>query len=228
MHSDSYWSDEQAQRRAERFGHLMHAWRVRCGWTQYELPRWGKAAGFVSPSTGTMGQLERGVAKNPHMRLFAGLAEANRRLAEQDFTGVQDRKLLERLRSGVPVLDAAGEPWSFPQFVEAYHLPHQVSGEIWDASGSSSTPRPELTAEELQRVNDALAEGFLELARQIKPITKALLQAVRVAPPAERIAYEAALSGDGYDVETLGRLWDQQAGQWAPLVWLKQLQGPSS
>lgn len=222
--SDSYWSVEQAQLRAVRFGRLMRAWRSRCGWSQYELPSWGKQAGFVAPSIGTMSQVERGIAKNPHLKLFAGLAEANRRLAEADFSGVHDRKLLNRLKSGVPVLDAAGVPWTFPEFVSAYHLPHQVTGEIWQSSGLLGAQMPELSTAELERVNQAIAEGFLEVAKRNKPITKALLMAIRVAPPAERAAYEAALGGEGYDSAALKKLWDEEAGQWLPLVWLQQLQ----
>ena len=218
-----YWSEPLAQARAERFGDFMACWRKRCGWSQYELPKWGREAGFVTPSVGTMSQLERGNAKNPHMKLFAGLSEANRRLAAQDFSGVTSRQLLDRLQAGEPVVADAGQPWGFEQFVRAYHLPHQVSGEIWTASGRNANAAPALTAAELAHVNQAIADGFLEVARTIKPITRAMLQAVRVAPPGQRERYEDALSGLGYDAETLAKLWDHEAGDWLPLLWLQQL-----
>jgi hypothetical protein len=102
-------------------------------------------------------------------------------------------------------------------------MPHLVDGELWTASGGSATSAPKLTAEELDRVNAALSDGFLELARTNKPITRAMLQAVRVAPPDQRERYEDALSGLGYDAKTLQPLWDEEQGEWAPLLWLGQL-----
>ena len=220
----NYWSKDAGKRRAARFGHFLASWRRRCGWSQYELPRWGKLSGFVAPSNGAISGLENGETESPRMALFAGLAEANRRIAEGDFSGVTDRKLLNRLQEAVPVVDATGRPWEFQEFVSAFHMPHMVSGDIWEASGSQRAQAPELTEEELARVNHALHSGFLELARTIKPINQALLMARKAAPPDQREAYEDALSGLGYSRDALQRLWDQEAGEWAPLVWLGALQ----
>lgn len=220
--SPSYWSSDAAIARAERFGRFLLAWRKRCGWSQYEFPRWAKAADFVGPATGSVSQLERGTVKTPTMELFAGLAELNRRLVEQDWSGITDRRLLDRVKAGVPVFDASGLPWGFHEFVSAFHLPHQVTGEIWDASGG--TPAPTLTREDLERVNHTLATGFRELSREVRPLSKALQLAGKAAPPAEREAYEDALGGLGYDHQTLQRLWDSDAAQWAPLVWWETLQ----
>jgi len=221
----NYWSKEASKRRAVRFGQFLVAWRRRCGWSQYELPRWGKLAGFVSPSNGAVSGLENGETDSPRMSLFAGLAEANRRIAAQEFDGVTDRKLLDRLKAAVPVLDANGRPWEFQEFVAAFHLPHVVSGEIWEASAGPRTQAPELTDDELARVNEVLHSGFLEFARTHKPLNRALLLARQVAPPDQREAYEDALSGSGYSRDVLQQLWDEQAGEWAPLVWLGSLRG---
>lgn len=219
----NYWSREAGRRRAVRFGKFLVAWRTRCGWTQYELPRWGKASGFVAPSNGAMSGLENGETESPRMALFAGLAEANRRIAAHEFEGVTDRKLLDRLRAAVPVLDATGRPWEFHEFVAAFHMPHMVSGELWEASGAPQTEAPSLSDEDLARVNEELHGGFLELARTIRPLNRALLLARNAAPPDQRDAYVDALSGMGYDREALQQLWDQEAGKWAPLVWLGSL-----
>ena len=221
--SPAYWSAEACAARAERFGRFLVLWRKRCGWSQYEIPRWAKQAGFVGPATGTVSQLERGRVATPTMELFASLAEVNRRLVGEDFTGVSERRTLDRIRQGVPVLDEEGHPWGFHEFVSAFHLPHQVNGLLWEASGTS-TPAPELTDELLEDVNQALAIGLRHLAREVRPLSKALQLAGRSAPPAEREAFEDALGGMGYDRATLQRLWDAEAGQWAPLVWLRKCQ----
>lgn len=220
-----YWSADATAARAGRFGRFLVLWRKRCGgWSQYEIPKWSEAAGFIGPAIGTVSQLERGKVSTPTMGLFAGLAEVNRRLVAQDFSGVTDRKLLDRLEKGVPVLDDQGQPWGFHEFVSAFHLPHQVSGELWEASGGSGKPAPELNRAELERVNGILSSGFRELVREVRPLSKALQLASKAAPPTEREAYEDALGGLGYDRKTLEPLWDSDAGQWAPLVWWETLQ----
>ena len=220
-----YWSADATAARAARFGRFLVLWRKRCGgWSQYEIPRWGEAAGFISPAIGTVSQLERGKVQTPTMSLFAGLAEVNRRLVERDFSGVSDRRLLGRLERGIAVLDDDGKPWGFHEFVSAFHLPHQVNGELWEASAGSGKPAPELSRPELERVNRTLADGFSNFSREVRPLSKALQLASKAAPPAEREAYEDALGGLGYDRKTLAGLWDGDAGEWAPLVWWGSLQ----
>ena len=225
IHLDAYWDDARQAERSARFGRFMTVWRKRCGWSQYVLPRWGEDSGFHTPSTGAISGIENGKAKNPEMKLFAGLAEVNRRLVEQDLSGISSRDLKDRIAKGVPVLDRDGKPWQCQQFVEAFHFPHLASGEIWDASGSSSTAAPELTDAELARVNDTIHEALLRLAREVRPLTTALNLATKLAPADQQDGYRDALSGVGYTREALQQLWDQEAGEWAPLVWAKSLRG---
>lgn len=224
MHCPSYWSSEACAARAARFGKFLVLWRTRNGWSQYEVPKWSDSAGFIGPAIGTVSQLERGRVSTPTMALFAGLAEVNRRLFERDFSGVTSRRLMDRLQEGIPVVDRAGVPWGFHEFVSAFHLPDQVDGELWEASGSSNRPQPELTPEEIARVNSTLQEGFQALAEKVRPRSRALNVAGKVAPAGpHREAFEDALSGVGYDAATLLPLWDAEAGEWSPLVWWGQL-----
>lgn len=222
-HLSSYWTDDLRAERAARFGRFLVAWRKRCRWSQHVLPRWGEAANFYTPASGGVSALENGKTKDPEMKLFAGLAEANRRLLEQDLSGVKDQALRDKIRNGVPALDRDGKPWQFQQFLDAMHFPHLVSGEIWDASSGASVSMPELTDEELARVNDTLHEGLLNLAREVRPITKAIDLVARMAPPDQRDAFRDAITGTGYDGESLRTLWDEDQGEWAPLVWARSL-----
>lgn len=222
-----YWSSDNCQARAQRFGRFLVSWRQRCGWSQYEIPKWADACGFIGPAVGTVSQLERGRVTTPTMGLFAGLAEVNRRLVAQDFSGVASRKLLDRLTAGVPVLTEDGTPWGFHEFVSAFHLPHEVNGEIWASTASSNTPAPSLDAVELERVNAALAAGFHEVARQTGLRSKALNLAGKAAPASERVEFEDALLF-GYQREQLQKLWDPDAGQWLPLLWLAAVQRENS
>lgn len=225
--SPGYWSVENSQARAARFGRFLVLWRQRCGWSQYEIPKWADAAGFIGPAIGTVSQLERGRVATPNMGLFAGLAEVNKRLHERNFEGILSRKLLERIEAGVPVLDQVGEPWGFHEFVSAFHLPHEVSGDIWDETAASNKPKPELDDRELERVNAALVTSFREFAQQVGLRSKALGVAGKASPPAERVAFEDALLF-GYEREQLQQLWDADAGEWKPLLWLASVQKENS
>lgn len=221
--SPSYWSIENCQDRARRFGQMLIAWRKRCGYAQADIPRWADVCGFVGPAIGTVSQLERGRVTTPTMALFAGLAEVNRRMAEQDWSGLTSRRMLDRISGGVPILSASGQPWGFHEFVNAFHLPHLVDGELWESLADADAPPPELTDAELERVNHALHLGFRELVREGISLSAALQLAGRAAPPSEREAYERALGGFGYERSELQRLWDGQAGEWSPLVWWQAL-----
>ncbi len=220
--SPSYWSIENCQDRARRFGQLLIAWRKRCGYAQADIPKWADICGFVGPAIGTVSQLERGRVTTPTMGLFAGLAEVNRRLAEQDWSGLTKRQMIDRISAGVPILSASGRPWGFHEFVNAFHLPHLVDGELWE-SITAAAPAPVLTDEELDRVNRTLQQGYRALVRGGQSPSAALQMASRLAPPGERPAYERALGVFGYEREELQPLWDGQAGEWAPLVWWQQL-----
>lgn len=218
----SYWSVENCQARAVRFGKLLIAWRNRCSYAQADVPRWADQCGFVGPAIGTVSQLERGRVTTPTMGLFAGLAEVNRRLAVQDWSGITSNKMLDRISRGVPILDATGRPWEFHDFVNAFHLPHLVSGELWDTVSSAAAAPPELSDGELERVNSTLQDGYRLLVRKGMAPSAVLNSASRLAPPGERPAYERALTVIGYEREELQRLWDGEAREWAPLVWWQQ------
>lgn len=220
----SYWSTQNCQARAAQFGKLLIAWRNRCGYAQADIPKWADICGFVGPAIGTVSQLERGRVTTPTMGLFAGLAEVNRRLVEQDWSGLTSRRLLDRISGGVPITDATGRPWEFHDFCNAFHLPHLVSGELWDAINSAKAAPPELTDEELERVNTTLHQGYRSMVRRGVPPSTALHMASRFAPPGERPAYERALGVFGYEAEELQSLWDAEHGEWAPLIWWQQLQ----
>jgi hypothetical protein len=106
-----------------------------------------------------------------------------------------------------------------------YQIPDwsRECGFIGPAVGSGRQA-PEITRDELARVNSTLADGFRNLLRDVRPFSRAMQLAAKVAPPAEREAYEDALGGIGYERATLMPLWDSEAGEWAPLVWWSRLQ----
>mgnify|MGYP006278133421 CR=1 FL=1 len=219
--SPAYWGIAATSERAERFGRLLRVWRERSGWSQNVVFVACRALGFEGPSRATVSDLEVGRCQAPGMYLFAAYAALNQLLAGGDLKVVTDPTVRRRLRDGLVVTDAAGTPWGVEEFLAAYHFPHRATGELWEASGSGA-PAPAVTAELVDRVNRQVAEAFQELSRDIRPRHEALRQACSVAPPEHRPAYEDALLGYGFEVEQLQGLWDGQARDWLPLVWLEK------
>lgn len=208
-----------ASERGERFGRLLKIWRVRSSWSQFMLHQGCRALGFDGPGAGTVSSLELGQFQAPGMQLFAAFAALNAAIAAGKLPPMQRRDIRQRLLEGAVITDAEGCPWDLEAFARAYHLPHQVSGELWELSGSG-TPMPELTTELVEGVNQQLAAGFLEASRGIQPRYEALRQAAAAAPPDQRPLFEGALLGEGYNAEGLAPLWDAGAGEWLPLQWL--------
>ena len=68
-----------------------------------------------------------------------------------------------------------------------------------------------------------LIDGFHAFAKTEGLRSKALGVAGKASPPSERIEYEDTLLF-GYTAEQLSKLWDSDAGEWAPLLWLASVQ----
>ena len=67
------------------FGRMLLNWRRTNGWTQYTACEWGAEAKFEVISYGNLSVIEQGKAGELRRPAFFQLAEANRRIAEQDW-----------------------------------------------------------------------------------------------------------------------------------------------
>jgi len=102
------------------FGQMLKSWRLQMGWTQYTACDWAKIAGFEVISYGNLSILEQGTAGELRHKAFLQLGELNRRIAERDFSGVTDRRLLDRLAASFPLGDASHPVWDEVQFWTCY------------------------------------------------------------------------------------------------------------
>lgn len=98
------------------FGRTLKLWRMRGGWRQDTMLKWGKAAGFSSVTDAVWNKLERGQTPQPLPLTFIQLATANERLGRRDFAGVTDRSLMDQLKAQEPICREDGSPWSAVDF----------------------------------------------------------------------------------------------------------------
>lgn len=116
MPSSYLYDEAEHQRHVARFGRLLRQWRERNGWTQYTAYKWAKEAGFTAMAYSTLSVMENGKAPKPRPETFFALAELNRRLAAQDWTGLHTRELRDQVQHGFPLLSDDGKPWGPMEF----------------------------------------------------------------------------------------------------------------
>jgi len=211
---------EEVQAEAGRaFGRMLRRWRELNNWTQYTAERWATESGFIVLRHSNLSQLENGKGQ-PRFRTFLCLAETNRRLSIQDFSGVTSRELKDALVSAEPLTDDSGLLWGPAQFWECHHGLRAVPSKYQVVSVAP----PMLSADEASAKSKQWRARVLEAARAagLKPI-EMLSQAAKVPPAAQRDHFQSVLTGlVEYTPDELMRLWDPAAATWLPELWVQR------
>ena len=100
----------------QTFGRTMTAWVNRNGWIHSTIQEWGQQAGFPAVRDSSFNRLQNAKTEQPSPLTFIQLAIANKRIADQDYSGVVDRQLKDRLKDSEPITDAKGKPWGAMEF----------------------------------------------------------------------------------------------------------------
>jgi hypothetical protein len=98
------------------FGRTLTLWMERGGWSHDICQRWGKAAGFVAIADSTFNRLQRGRIEQPYPITFIQLGMINSRLADQDYSGLEDPALAARVAQQRPITHDDGTPWTAADF----------------------------------------------------------------------------------------------------------------
>jgi hypothetical protein len=98
------------------FGRTLKLWRLRAGWKQDTLSRWGKSAGFSSVTDAVFNKLERGQTPQPLPLTFIQLGLANDRLHRQEYGAIADRRLMDQIKAQEPICRPDGQPWTAVDF----------------------------------------------------------------------------------------------------------------
>ena len=101
---------EQQQQAAVEFGQMLRRWRIANGWTQYTSGEFAATAEppMDAPSHSGASEIENAKITQPRNAYFLFLGELNQRIAEQEWRGVTQRKLLDQLKGSRAITDEIG------------------------------------------------------------------------------------------------------------------------
>jgi transcriptional regulator with XRE-family HTH domain len=201
-----------------QFGRMLRRWREMNHWTQYTAYKWAKEAGFEVMAPSTLSVFENGKAPKPRPESFFALAEINRRLAAQDFSGVRTRALKDLISQAQPLVDDEGQLWGPAEFWSCHLglLPVPAAYQL-----PALPEQPRLDAAEAARLSEQWRSQLVHTAKQHGiGVMEALSSAAKAAPTGQRPAFQAVLAGfEVYTPEQLQGLWDGET--WLPLRWLE-------
>ena len=101
------------------FGNLMRQWFKRNGWPQDVPHRLAKFTGATGPWNSQISTVMAGKL-DPKPAFFVALGRFNQTVAEQDFRGVTDRRLVDQLKDAEPLCDDAGRVLTAPDFFSLF------------------------------------------------------------------------------------------------------------
>ena len=206
------------QKAAAAFGRMCRRWRELNGWSQYTAEKWAQACDFCYLSHGGLSPLETG--KNPHPRwqLFGHFAEMNRRLAVQDFSGVKDRTLLDRLQGAKPMRDDDGLLLEEEQLAGIHMGVRRVPAYLWVSEPAAPPLLSEEEALALCEIWRSLVRE--ECSRRGDRLIRCIDSLDEAAPATHLLLLQDVLIGEStYTPEQLQQLWD--GSQWLPQQWLE-------
>lgn len=220
-------SVKQRQKLArEAFGRMLRKWRESNGWSQYTGEAWAKACDFSPMSHGGLSPLECGQTKTPQFQTFGHLAEINRRLRIQDFTGVKSHDLLAKLAEARPMLDDDGVLLEEEQLFGMHSGTRKIPAAYWVPPESNA---PELTDADAVQLCKAWRQLVRdEAARRGLGLVRCLGELGDLVPAQHCDQLQDVLAGaSNYSAAELLQLWNGE--ELLPQVWLEiWLAGPKA
>ena len=216
------------QQGARAFGRMLRLWRLSNDWTQYIGEAWSKAAGFDCLSHGGLSPLEAGTVMHPRWGLFAHLAEMNRRLLRQDFTGVHGRQLLDKLKGAKPMIDDDGEILEEERLAGIHMGIRRVPAAYWVPEPSNEPlPAPELSIAEAAALCEAWRALVRDEALRRGQGLVASIDSMSQLVPANHfhLLQNVLVGGTYYSPDQLQALWSDD--HWLPDSWVQTwIEGP--
>lgn len=145
----------EQQRRT--FGRTIRIWHNRNNWIHSTMHDWGAQAGFSALKDSSTNRLMNGKTEQPTPLTFIQLAMANRRVAENNYSGVVDRALMDRLDGSASICNPDGSPWGAMEFFG--HFVGELEAPEWAQQGK------EWTAEALAQLSRDHQGRFEQIAK---------------------------------------------------------------
>ena len=101
-------------------GPVLKTWFKQWDWPQSVTEGVARAKGWENGPWASQISICMSGRLTPKPNFFVGLGEFNRVVAERDFAGLTDRRLIDRLRSGQPLTHEDGVPWTGLDFFACY------------------------------------------------------------------------------------------------------------
>ena len=138
-------------------GPIVKAWFARNEWPQSVSEGLSRAKGWTcGPWASQVSSCMSG-RLTPKPNFFRGLGQFNAAVAERDFIGVTDRRLMDRLKRGEPLCHDDGAPWTAADFFAAY------VGLLEPPADLLTPPKPELTQEMVDQWAEQIRDAFRKL-----------------------------------------------------------------
>lgn len=141
----------------QRFARTLSIWISRNGWTHETMHDWGEQAHFPALRNSSTNRLQNALTEQPSPLTFIQLAIANQRVAESNYSGVDDRRLMDRLKDSEPIRRSDGTPWQAHDFFG--HFVGEIEAPQW------AVPPKLLTAEEASALSREHQERFAAIAK---------------------------------------------------------------
>ena len=140
-------------------GPVIKAWFKANEWPQSVSEGLARAKGWTAGPWASQISICMAGRLTPKPNFFLSLGMFNQAVAERDFIGVTDRRLMDRLKAGQPICHEDGVPWDAMDFFGCY------IGAVKPPK-SLSKPTYEITAEDAEELTRGLREGFREVVLQ--------------------------------------------------------------
>ena len=140
-------------------GPVIKAWFKANEWPQSVSEGLARAKGWTAGPWASQISICMAGRLTPKPNFFLSLGMFNQAVAERDFLGVTDRRLMDRLKAGQPICHENGVPWDAMDFFGCY------IGAV-EPPKSLTEPKNEITAEDAEELTRVLREGFREVVLQ--------------------------------------------------------------
>jgi len=138
-------------------GPIVKAWFARNEWPQSVSEGLARSKGWTCGPWASQVSICMSGRLTPKPNFFRGLGQFNAAVAERDFIGVTDRRLMDRLKRGEPLCHDDGTPWTAADFFAAY------VGLLEPPADLLTPPKPELTQEMVDQWAEQIRDAFRKL-----------------------------------------------------------------